>query len=315
MSDLKYGYAINQWDPVRREQQERAFKTLSACKFRAIELTEGSARWAPLGRREEIEINFGSVPKFVDFLHSCGIDTVVSWFYDPGRPAIEEDSMGRSPSNPRDHQGIVDSTRVFARTLKEMGGSCLVVRPMGSYWREAPVTDEKLKNAAECWNKVGKVTSEYGIQTAVHPDFLCAVRSADELDKFLKFTDPQLVGLTIDTAEMTIAGNDPLKLYEKYTDRVKHFHFKDTHDKDTLGEYRERNAEFQLLSSGGKRGVERWFWEMGTPEGLVDFPKLLQSLKANNYAGWIIAESDESVDPAESAALNAYYVRTVLARA
>ncbi len=314
MPDLKYGYAINQWEPVRREQQERAFKVLSACKFRAIELVQGSARWSPLGRREQIEINFGSIPKFIDFYRSCGIDRIASWFYDPGRPAIEEDSPGRSPANANDHPGILESTRVFARTLQELGGSCLVVRPMPSYWRVTPVTDDKLKTAAECWNKVGKMTGEHGIQLAVHPDFLSAVRGPEDLDKFLKFTDPDLVGLTIDTAEMAIAGNDPLKLYEKYSPRVRHFHFKDTRDNDAAGEYKEPNAEFRLLSSGGKRAVERWFWEMGTPEGLVDFPKIVKSLKAHNYGGWVIVESDQTVDPADSVALNAYYLQTVLAK-
>jgi len=314
MPDLKFGYAINSWDPVRREQQERAFKVLSTCGFRSVELVQGSARWAPLGRREEIETNFGSVKKFADFLRACGIDRISSWFYDPARPAIEEGSGGRSASNPRDHQGIVDSTRGFARTLQELGGSCLVVRPMGSFWREAPLTDDKLKTAADCWNKVGMMTMEYGVQTVVHPDFLSAVRAAEDLDKFLKLTDQKLVGLAVDTAEVTVAGYDPVKLYEKYPSRVKHLHFKDTHDRDVLNEYKLANAEFQLLTSGGKRDVSRWFWEMGTPEGLVDFPRLVKSLKANDYAGWVIVESDQSPDPAESALLNAYYVRTVLAK-
>jgi inosose dehydratase len=315
MPDLKYGYAINQWDPVRREQQERAFKVLDIGGFKAVELNEGSARWAPLGRREEIETNFDSVERLADFLHSCGIERISSWFYDPARPAVEEASGGRSASNALDHQGIIDSTRNFARTLQELGGSCLVVRPMGSYWREAPITDEKLKIAADCWNRVGQMTQTYGVQTAVHPDFLSAVRSPDGLDKLLSLTDSIFVGLAIDTAEVTIAGYDPVKLFEKYASRVKHFHFKDTHDKDTDNEYELPNADFLLLSSGGKRKIDRWFWEMGTPEGLVDFPTLIKSLKAHNYGGWVVVESDQSPDPSESALLNGYYVRTMLAKA
>jgi inosose dehydratase len=128
-------------------------------------------------------------------------------------------------------------------------------------------------------------------------------------------TDAKFVGLAIDTAEMTIGGHDPVTLYESYASRVKHFHFKDTHDKDTLGEYKLPNADFELLSSGGTRKIDRWFWEMGTPEGLVDFPRLVKSLKSHNYDGWVVVESDQSPDPAESALLNAYYVRTVLAKA
>src|SRR5579863_7824550 len=140
MADLKFGYAINQWGAPseesfieRREEQRRAFKVLSACKFGALELDEGSGRWSPLGRREQLIINFGSVKNFRIFLQSCGIDRVSSWFYDPARPAAEEASTGRSALVPADHQGIVDSIRPFATTLMELGGTCLLVRPTPSY--------------------------------------------------------------------------------------------------------------------------------------------------------------------------------------
>ena|SRR5579871_1676023 len=322
MADLKYGYSINQWTYApseenfieRRGKQERVFKVLSECKFRAVELDEGSGRWSPLGRREQIVINFGSVKNFRSFLQSCGIDRVASWFYDPARPSGEEAWGGGSPLVASDHEGIVNSARPFAVTLSELGGSCLVVRPTPSYWRVAPVTEEKLRIAADCWNRVGEMTLKYGIQTVVHTDFLSAIRSPEHLDRFLSATDPRLVGLDIDTADTTIAGNDPLELYEKYRSRVKHFHFKDTHAKDSLEEYKEPNAEYHLLSAGGKRGIERWYWEMGTPTGLVDFPRLVKALKADNFAGWIIVASDESPDQAESVLLNAYYVQRVLAR-
>jgi inosose dehydratase len=158
------------------------------------------------------------------------------------------------------------------------------------------------------------MTRDYGIQTAMHVDFLCAVHSAADIDKILEFTDPNLVGLAIDTAELTIAGINPLQLYEKHHDRVKHFHFKDAHSVDALAEYKNENADLELLVDGGKRGIERWFWEMGMPGGLVDFPALMKSIKAHNYSGWIIAESDQSINPAESAMLNRWYVKYVLSK-
>ena len=185
---------------------------------------------------------------------------------------------------------------------------------MGSYWREAPVTMDKIKNAAECWNKVGKMTRDYGIDTAIHIDFLSALHTMDDIAKMMEFTDPELVGLAIDTAEMTIAGIDPVELYEEYHSRVKHFHFKDTHNVDAHGEYKEKNAEIHLLDGGGEQRVERWFWEMGTLEGLVDFPALMKSIKKHNYKGWIIAESDQALNPAECVMLNNWYIKNVLNR-
>ena len=315
MAELKFGYAINSWNPASRpEQRERAFKVMSVCGFRAVELTAGTGRWAPLGNPHEIDVNYGSPAKLLSFLRSCGVDHIASWFYDPGLASVEEDSSGRSPLNAADHDLIVESIRSYAKVLQSAGGSCIVVRPMPSYWQVAPVTDDKVNLAADCWNKVGKMAKEYGIKVAMHPDFLCAIHSTEDIDKILKLTDPQTVGLAIDTAEMTISGNDPVALFQAHSDRVLHFHFKDTHDKDTLGEYKEPGADFRLLSAGGQRRVSRWFWEMSTPDGLVDFPKLTAVIKASNFNGWIIVESDQCVDPAESTALNSYYVRKVLAK-
>ena len=56
MSDIRWSYAINQFRPhqfdkfVRRDDQERAFKVLSALGFRYLELQASSGRWQPLGR-------------------------------------------------------------------------------------------------------------------------------------------------------------------------------------------------------------------------------------------------------------------------
>ena len=236
-------------------------------------------------------------------------------FYDPRLFSEEEASSGMSPSNPADHEGILDSVRPFAKFLHDIDASCLVVRPMQSYWKETPVTEEKIRNAAECWNKVGKMTRDFGIQTVMHIDFLCALHGMADVDKILEFTNSDFVGLAIDTAELTIAGIDPVKLYDKHHGRVKHLHFKDTHSVDSLEEYRNANAERELLDAGGKRGIGRWFWEMGTPEGLVDFPALMKSIKEHSYKGWIIVESDQCINPAESAMLNGWYVRHVLSKA
>jgi sugar phosphate isomerase/epimerase len=44
----------------------------------------------------------------------------------------------------------------------------------------------------------------------------------------------------------------------------------------------------------------------------VDFPALMKSINARGYDGWIIVESENSVNPSETAALNSWYVKKVL---
>jgi inosose dehydratase len=66
--------------------------------------------------------------------------------------------------------------------------------------------------------------------------------------------------------------------------------------------------------SRGKREIDRWFFEMGTPGGLVDFRALMKSMKQHDYNGWVVVESDQSPHVEESAMLNGWYVRQVLSR-
>ena len=315
MSDIQWGYAMNQWNTInntlRREQIERALKVVSVCGFSGVEIKAGSGRWEPLGRPELVKINFRSASEFQNFLKSCNISKVISWFYDPGQFFMEEGSYGRDPSVVADHQGIVDSLAPFADFLAEIGGEFINVRPMKSFWKEAPVTEQNIGNAAACWNKVGRMTQSRGIRTTLHVDWLCALHRPEDIALMLEMTDPSLVGLTIDTAELTLMGIDPIELYQKHASRVQLFHFKDVHTTDTLQEYQNKFAD-SLPKNGGLRKIERWFWEMGRPGGLVDFPAMLKAMRENDYHGWIIVESDQSPSPAESAMLNHWYVENVL---
>lgn len=313
MSEIKWAYSMNQWNTynntARREQIERAMKVISVCGCSGVELLINSGRSEPLGRPELIELSFGSPSRFTQFLNDCSIEKVVSWYYDPGKPSQEENTGGRNPSDSAQHKDIVNALRQFAEYLKIINGEYLVVRPMNSYWKEAPVTDEKIKNAGTCWNNVGKMTREYGIKTVMHIDWLCAIHSEEDLGKLLAATDPELVGLTIDTAALTMVGLDPVVIYEKYADRVCMFHFKDVQVADTLDEYKTKFAE-NILQGGGQRNIGRWYWEMG--EGIVDFPALMKSIIKHDYKGWIVIESDQSQNPAESALINNWYIKNVL---
>ena len=309
---MSVGYAINQWKSassqfVRVEEHERAFKTIAACGFDEIELRAGTFRWEPLGRPDRIVQYYGSVARFNDVLQTCGL-RVGSFFFDPGEPIFEELSFGRDATDPDHRDAIVASAQVFAEFLEEVGGSTLVVRPVGSYWRTGALGEERLDALAATWNAVGAATEGSGIRVGVHVDCLSAIQTAGEIATLLERLDAT-VGLALDTAELTIAGIDPVELYERHAPRVAHVHMKDARVADTLGERTMPNAELGFLSAGGERRVERWFWELGTDNGLVDGAGLLEALTRHGYAGGVVFESDQSPDPAGSVMLNGWYVR------
>jgi inosose dehydratase len=313
----RLGYAISQWKPnfddfTRREQHVRALKVVAACGFTGVELRAGTGRWDPLGRPASIAANYGTAGAFTSLLREIGIASVCSWYFDPGEPIGEELSHGRSVLDAGDHKAIAESVKPFAEFLAAAGGSRLVVRPLPSAWRTGELSAVALATAAEGWNQAGAATAGLGVTVSLHPDCLSAAADPETLDTLLGATDPGLVGLTLDTAELTLAGLDPVAVYRRYRHRVDHIHLKDTRYVDDPGERRQPHAEAVMLQAGGARGVDRWFYECGTPGGLVDFPALLHELRADRYPGWLVFESEQTPNPARSVMLNGWYARQVL---
>lgn len=312
----KWGYATNQWKAgftgfARMEQQERALKVTAACGFDAIELSGGTGRWDPMGRPENIVQNFGSVEHFKLRLRDWGIHRVASLFFDPLQMSFEELHHGLDCSDRGQHALLLQQAGVFARFLAEVGGEVLVVRALPPHGRHGGLDAERQAAAADCWNAVGAMTAALGIKTVLHLDALAPLRDADELAAWLERLDPATVGLCMDTAELTIAGQDITAWYRRFHARVWHIHLKDALAVDTLGEYRAPNAERALLQAGGERGIQRWFGELGT--GLVDWTALMGALRETGYAGWLIVESDKGPAPAAASMMqNAWTVRHVL---
>jgi inosose dehydratase len=315
---LRWAYALNQWNFrldvfVRHEDQQRALKTMAACGFDHVELASGTGRWDNIARPEVILLNHVSADGFLEFLRGCSVQGVSSMFWDPGQPVEEEGWAFRSTRNRDDHDAIVESAKPFVDFLAAITAEQLVVRPVGSAWMAPPLSGDDIAAVGAVWNQVGELAAASGLGLALHYDCLGAVHTEDELKQLLAATDPALVGLALDTAEFTIGGIDPVAFYEHNLDRVTHVHLKDTRYADSGEEYRMPGAETTMLRGGGGRHIERWFYEIGTDDGLVDVPGFVAALRNHDFPGWVVVESDHGGNPAELAMLNSWYLQHELA--
>jgi inosose dehydratase len=313
---IRWAYAINQWKPqfddfVRREQHERALKTMSIAGFEGVELTYGTGRWEPLGNPQQLAANFGSLAGFREFLRGCALDVVSSWYWDPAERSMEDLTGPLSPLAESDVPEIVARATWLAEALAELGGSVLLVRPAPGAGDVDPLDDDAMGRLAACWTAVGRATAEHGIRTALHVDFLSALRR-DHVPALLDRTDPALVGLAVDTGELTVGGIDPVGLIQRYGDRIVHVQFKDALAVDDAEEYLQPHAHWTVRVRGGAREIPRWFAEPGADGGLVDFPAVTRALVDAHYEGWIVVESDQSPHPAASALLAGYLVQREL---
>jgi inosose dehydratase len=313
---IRWAYAINQWKPqfddfVRREQHERALKTMSIAGFEGVELTYGTGRWEPLGNPQQLAANFGSVAGFREFLRSCALDAVSSWYWDPAERSMEDLTGPLSPLSADDAPAIVQRAGQLAEALAELGGSVLLVRPTPGAGDVEPLDDAAIGRLAATWEAAGRATAEHGVRLALHVDFLSALRR-DHVPALLDRTDPALVWLAIDTGELTVGGIDPLAIIERYADRIAHVQFKDALAVDDAEEYLQPHAHWTVRVRGGAREIPRWFAEPGADGGIVDFPAITRALRDAGYGGWIVVESDQSPQPAASALLAGYLVQREL---
>lgn len=315
---IKWGYSFTGFQGmhvgIKKEHNERNFKTVAACGYDGVELQVGTGRMSPLGRPSMIDTVYGGAEEFRTYLEKLKAGPVIAWDYDPGAPCGEEScKTGRDATDPAQHQGIAEALEPFAAYLQKLGGKYIPCRPMRQAWVLGPLTEEMIRNAADCWNKAGAVTAKYGVKILLHIDWFCAANDETVIDQLMALTDPALVGLCLDTAELAIAGIDPLAVYEKHADRVELFHFDQILTADTLQERKEPFADM-IMQTGGRREIDRWYWELGAPEGpgLVDHEKLMKAIRAHGYDGWIIVETRQTPDAHASAMFSSWYVNHVL---
>lgn len=275
-------------------------KQVSALGFEAIETFDFH-----LGVLADL---FGSLPNARNFLQERGIDRILSLFF-----AVLYRNGVSQAHEPATHERIFEQAHHVVKSAAGLGVENLLVMPAGQYYDVEPVTDDKIRACADLWTRVGKMTLDYGIKTCCHHEFYCGLHHLDEIRKFYEWSDPRYVFWYCDTAQHMIAGVDPVDLYRLLHDRCGGFHLKDTHHVDRVGDYRQR-PESEVTA----KTTPRWFWEMGTPEGLVDFPGLFAAMKDHRYAGWVSVEHDKADvgggNYPASTAIAAWYLRNVLQR-
>lgn len=150
-----------------------------------------------------------------------------------------------------------------------------------------------------------RVMDEAGLRTVFHHHIGTLVETPAETQRLLDITNPDILGLVFDTGHWTFGGGDAVQGIHKHADRIWHVHFKD-HEPNVAQQ--SRIHEWDGLTSVG-HGV---FCELG--KGSVDFPAVLNALKAINYNGWIVVEQDVLPGmgtPKESAGRNREYLRTI----
>lgn len=285
-----------------RNYMDRYIKQLSALGFRGFDTF---FFYLPM-----LAGLYGSVPAFERYLQDNGFDKITGIF-----SAYPYATKYAAPHIAETHDRIVADCMRTVRAVEGLAGvENFIVMPSTTYFQVEPVTDEKIKIMGDLWNRVGQLTIQHGMKTTCHFEFWGAIRTREQLDLFFDYTDPRYVWFFCDTAQHTIAGVDPVQMFRDYRDRCTGFHFKDARTADEHEAYRTP-PDPELMAPE----VTRWFYEMGTENGLVDFPALMKEIVTSGYDGWLTVEHDKAElgggSYAEATAVAKWYIDNVLAKA
>jgi sugar phosphate isomerase/epimerase len=140
-----------------------------------------------------------------------------------------------------------------------------------------------------------KLALDQGYRLALHPHMFKPFQTERNFKPLLDATEYARLEFLPDTAHLTVAGEDVVRIIEDHFDRIAAIHIKDW------------TAEWGRAYMFYSRG----FTELGS--GDVHLVELLKVLKARNYRKWLVIEQDTSDNPSLSATRSRDWLRARLA--
>ncbi|NQV98497.1 MAG: myo-inosose-2 dehydratase [Rhodospirillales bacterium] len=129
---------------------------------------------------------------------------------------------------------------------------------------------------------------DQGLVTAYHHHMGTVIETPAQIAAFMEQTSDR-VGFLLDTGHATFGTGDPAALARTYASRITHLHCKDIR-RPVLDAKRKADSAFLDAVVDGVFTVPG--------DGSVDYPPVLDALKAANFAGWIVVEAEQDPDKA-----------------
>lgn len=163
------------------------------------------------------------------------------------------------------HMGVVNMEQVeqAVRLLETLEGEYLTFSGPGGKGLE-----EDYFKCAEFLNRAGKISREHGVKTCYHNHGHEISDNQKGIKIIIQNTEPELVGLCVDTYWVKFGGADPLQFIKANKERIAYLHLKDGTEEDMRS---------------------RRFSELG--RGSIDFPAILSFTTQLNVK-WVVVEQD-----------------------
>jgi inosose dehydratase len=200
----------------------------------------------------------------------------------------------------------VEALMSAARLLAALGCPFIVVADgLAEAGAAAPQASE-WEQAARSMEEAARRLRGMGLRTVVHLEAGSRLATPEDLERLCALTDPELVGICLDTGHYAYSFGDPREAVKRYGRRIRYVHLKDVD-----ASVRDRVARKGIDFHGAVRlGI---FTPLG--RGCAGIAEVVTSLLSLGYEGWMVAEQDvlmplsDGRTPLENARQSREYLR------
>lgn len=265
----KLAYAIWPWGLANREQMAAAIRDIKEVGFRYFESVQ-----------KAVELFKDDLKAFTDITAEYQVYPISFYFHMRGVAGQDIEILRQS----LDFMAANHIATISVQAAGKKGGGA---------------TPEELLYALNTIAEFGRLARPYGIIPCLHPHANTTVMFEKEIDFIMQNTDPALVAFGPDTAHLMVGKCDPVRVFEKYAERIRFAHLKDVKKMRKLEGAGAQKEGFEIYSS---------FLELG--EGEVDFPGVFKVLENVDYDGFLALELDRSrFSNKQSAEMNMRYMK------
>jgi len=217
-------------------------------------------------------------------------------------------SFGGQADDPSKHAAIEKAARQAMQFLQGFGATDLVVFSPAK--TQKILVAERLRIACEFYNHLGDVAAEYGFKAGLHNHLDEIVETQDEVELFLKLTDPKRFHFAPDTAHAYLAGCNVTELFERHAHRISFMDYKDARNTPARQDIKLGNGSV-LPAGSASATFFNSISDLG--EGAIEFRPLHSEWKRVGFKGWICPDLDYvRVSPRDSFARCMKYIREKL---
>jgi inosose dehydratase len=196
----------------------------------------------------------------------------------------------------------IAKAREFCHWIKHKGGQNVIFGPVVG--KNGQRMADEQRNIYRAYEAVGDAVISEGCVPLYHNHY----RVSHELSKRIFKDDLDNMDwskwkLCLDTGHIVLCLEDPVAIFDKYSDVIGWVHLKDV-----------KRSQFDNIAAPQRFSeLHKFFTPLG--QGIVDFPEILNILDEVDYNGWLVVEQDYSdTTPYEAAKASIEYLKMQILR-